>query len=203
MNRFIAETFAGDYRVTSAFDGRDGLDKALLLRPDLIVSDVMMPEFSGDQLVNNLRTHPELDTVPIIILTAKADEELRLRMLREGVQDYLIKPFSVEELRTRVGNLVAMKRTRDVLRKELSSQSRDLEHLAQECASLLRREQESRRAADEANRLKDGFWQHSRIVAHSTNFHSGVVVPAAYCKAGWKHARSCACYNRAQREGSD
>jgi signal transduction histidine kinase len=157
MNRFITETLALDCRVATAFDGQDGLEKARILRPDLILSDVMMPEMSGDQLVRELRAHSELDAVPIIMLTAKADDELRVRMLREGAQDYLIKPFSVDELRARVGNLVAVKRAREVLQQELSSQSQDLEELAQECASLLKREQETRRAAEEANRLKDEF----------------------------------------------
>lgn len=117
----------------------------------------LMPGLSGDQLVDSARARPELDATPIIMLTAKADDELRIRMLRNGVQDYLIKPFSVEELRARVGNLVATKRAKDVLQKELSSQSEDLEQLAQDCALLLRREQDLRHIADEANRLKDEF----------------------------------------------
>src|SRR5205823_5058381 len=81
--------------------------------PDLIVSDVMMPQMSGDQMVREVRAHPELDAVPILLLTAKADEELRVQMLRAGAQDYLTKPFSAEELRARAGNLVTMKRARD------------------------------------------------------------------------------------------
>lgn len=158
MNQFIAETLTDDYSVVSAFDGQEGLKKAQLLRPDLIISDVMMPQLSGDQLVSKLRARPELDAIPIIILTAKADDGLRIKLLSAGgVQDYLIKPFSVQELRARVGNLVAAKRAREVLQKQLSSQSADLEHLAQECATLLRREQELRQTADEANRLKDEF----------------------------------------------
>jgi signal transduction histidine kinase len=65
---------------------------------------------SGDELMHALRTHPELDATPIVMLTAKADDELRVKLLREGAQDHLTKPFSVEELRVRVENLIARKR---------------------------------------------------------------------------------------------
>jgi signal transduction histidine kinase len=115
MSRFIRETLAQEYRTETAFDGQEGLDKALGLHPDMIVSDVMMPGVSGAQMVDAIRTHPALDNMPILMLTAKADDELRVHLLREGVQDYLLKPFSAEELRARVGNLVALKRAREQL----------------------------------------------------------------------------------------
>jgi PAS domain S-box-containing protein len=130
MNRFIAETLARDYRVAAAFDGQEGLDQALALRPDLIVTDMIMPRLSGDELVRQIRARPELATVPIVVLTAKADEDLRVRLLREGAQDYLTKPFSAQELCARVGNLVMVKRAREVLQKELASQGDDLAALA-------------------------------------------------------------------------
>src|SRR6267154_425751 len=75
----------------------------------------MMPGKSGDELTRDLRARPEFDRVPIVLLTAKADNGLRVQLLREGAQDYLTKPFSAEELRARVGNLVTLKRAQDVL----------------------------------------------------------------------------------------
>jgi signal transduction histidine kinase/ActR/RegA family two-component response regulator len=110
MNDFILENLEERYRVAAAFDGREGLEKARSLRPDLILCDIMMPELSGDELIHAIREIPALDTTPIIILSAKADDSLRVKLLREGAQDYLTKPFSIEELRARVGNLVARKR---------------------------------------------------------------------------------------------
>ena len=157
MNQFIGETLARDFRVVSAFDGRDGVDKALLLRPDLIITDVMMPEVSGPELVSRLRATTDLAAVPIIMLTTKADDGLRVRMLREGVAGLPHQAVFSRRVERRVGNLVGLKGARDVLQNELSSQSHDLEHLAQQCAMLLRREQELRKVADEANRLKDEF----------------------------------------------
>ncbi len=114
MNRFLVESLAASgWRVTSAFDGRQGLARALDERPDLIVSDIMMPELSGGEMVRAIRARPELDATAIVLLTARADDELRVRLLREGAQDYLTKPFSVEELRARVSNLVARKRAEE------------------------------------------------------------------------------------------
>ncbi len=118
MNAFVAEALGRRYRVATAFDGQEGLDKALALSPDLILSDVMMPRMSGDQMVEALRRHRGLEHVPIVMLTAKADDALRVKLLRERVQDYVYKPFSVEELMARVGRLVAeRRRTEGALRR--------------------------------------------------------------------------------------
>jgi signal transduction histidine kinase/ActR/RegA family two-component response regulator len=103
----------------------------------------MLPVLGGDALVRELRTRPGLDAIPILVLTAKADEDLRIKLLREGVQDFLTKPVAAEELRARVHNLVMLKRTREVLQTALSSQSRDLASMADQLAA--------------ANRAKDEF----------------------------------------------
>lgn len=132
MSRFIVEVLERDYRVATAFDGREGVEKALALRPDLILCDVMMPRLSGDTLVGEIRRSHALDDVPTILVTAKPDDGLRAPLLRGGAQDYITKPFSADELRARVGNLVAVKRAREVLQRELASQLQDLEALAME-----------------------------------------------------------------------
>jgi PAS domain S-box-containing protein len=107
MNRFICESLAGEHRVAAALDGEEGLAKAIALAPDLILTDFMMPGMSGGDLLRAVRAHPAIGTTPVVVLTAKADDEVRVRLLREGAADYLTKPFSVEELRARVGNIVA------------------------------------------------------------------------------------------------
>src|SRR6185436_6326039 len=81
MNRFIADSLAPEYRAETAFDGREGLNKAINLRPDLILTDVMMPQMSGDMLLQAIRARPEMDGTPIVLLTAKADDELRIKLL--------------------------------------------------------------------------------------------------------------------------
>ena len=142
MSRFLVDCLAPNHRVATAFDGRQGVEQALALRPDLILTDLMMPVMGGDVMVRELRVRPELDATPILVLTAKADDELRVRLLREGVQDFLTKPVSAEELSARVANLVMMKRTRDVLQSALSSQSRDLASLANQLAAASRAKDE-------------------------------------------------------------
>jgi signal transduction histidine kinase len=143
MSRFLVDSLAPDYRVTTAPDGAQGLEMALAIRPDLVVTDIMMPAMGGDALVRAVRTHPELDGTPIVVLTAMADDELRVQLLREGAQDFLTKPFAADELRARVANFVMLKRARDVLQSALSSRSRDVAGLADELAA--------------ANRAKDEF----------------------------------------------
>jgi signal transduction histidine kinase len=170
MNQFITTTLASEYCMATAANGQEGLEQAIALQPDLILSDIMMPYLSGTQLVQQLRMHPELDTTPVVLLTAKADDDLRVQLLRQGAQDYLIKPFSVEELQARVGNLIAIKRVRDLLQQELASQNHDLEALVEE-VSLRRRElqialntlQQQTQELEQANRLKDEFLA---IVSH-------------------------------------
>lgn len=170
MNRFVAATLSEEFRVATAPDGRAGLERAIELRPDLIVSDMMMPGLGGDELVHEVRKRPDLDGVPIVLLTAKIDDDLRVRLLREGAQDYLGKPFFAEELRARVGNLVSMKRTRDILQGELLTHARDLESLARqmtrrghELETALESARVARDAADQASRMKTGFL---RMVSH-------------------------------------
>ncbi|MEW6707631.1 MAG: ATP-binding protein [Pseudomonadota bacterium] len=116
MSAFIRQSLAPDYRVAAAFDGSKGLAMARQLKPDLVLTDVMMPGTSGDALVQALRRERAFDDMPILVLSARADDALRVELLRQGAQDYLTKPFSVEELRARVALLVARKFNADALR---------------------------------------------------------------------------------------
>jgi signal transduction histidine kinase len=157
MSRFIASTLSDHYRIVKASNGREGLAQVTSQRPDLVLTDVMMPEMSGNELVREIRKDPTLDAIPIVVLTAKADDALRVRLLDMGAQDYVMKPFSGAELSARVHNLISAKRAGDLLRKELASSKSDLEELVRE-VSLRRHElektlEETRRARDEVQRL--------------------------------------------------
>jgi len=107
MRDYLLDILGGRYRTLTAGNGREGLAAARAHRPDLIVSDVMMPELSGTDMVRELRRDPALDKVPVVMLTAKADDALRRRLIAERVQDYLVKPFDAEELLARIGRLLA------------------------------------------------------------------------------------------------
>jgi CheY-like chemotaxis protein len=92
------------YAITTASDGEEGLMRADAVRPDLIITDVMMPKLDGWSLVRALRSRAELTLVPVIFLTALGGEEDRIRGFRLGADDYLPKPFRFEELDLRVAN---------------------------------------------------------------------------------------------------
>ncbi|MGZ3426807.1 MAG: response regulator [Polyangia bacterium] len=92
------------YAIATACDGEEGLMRADQLKPDLIITDVMMPKLDGWSLVRALRSRPELTLVPVIFLTALGGEEDRIKGFRLGADDYLPKPFRFEELDLRVAN---------------------------------------------------------------------------------------------------
>jgi CheY-like chemotaxis protein len=103
------------YAISTASDGEEGLMRADQLRPDLIITDVMMPKLDGWALVRALRSRPELALVPVIFLTALGGEEDRIRGFRLGADDYLPKPFRFEELDLRVAN--ALKKSKQTQAK--------------------------------------------------------------------------------------
>lgn len=127
MRIFEAGILGRKYRVISAADGAEGLQKALVNIPDLIVSDIMMPRMDGEQMVHELRRHPELADTPIIVITAKSREEFIVRMLQAGIQGYLVKPFSAEELMARAEGLIAEKKRKEELQQLVYAISHDLQ----------------------------------------------------------------------------
>ncbi|HTU33041.1 MAG TPA: ATP-binding protein [Candidatus Acidoferrum sp.] len=131
MRRFISRVL-DEYRVTPAANGEEALAKALEDPPDMVVTDLMMPRMGGDRLVAEMRREPSLAHIPVVVLSAKADEDLRIKLLNESAQDYVVKPFSAQELRARVRNQVALKRMRDLLQRELESQSTDVDDLSRQ-----------------------------------------------------------------------
>jgi PAS domain S-box-containing protein len=164
MAVYVRDVLAPQASVTVAGGGREALEVALALRPDLVVTDLAMAGGSGVELLRELRARPELDDVPVVILTARADDELRVNLLRQGAQDYLLKPFGADELRARTAGLLATRRARDLLRRELDSTSRDLESLARELAgrkrdleAALDATRQARDEADRASRIKGDF----------------------------------------------
>jgi PAS domain S-box-containing protein len=120
MNRFVCECIGRDYEVLSAMDGREGLEQALRFRPALIVSDIMMPHVSGVEMIAEMRKRPELRSTPVLLLSAKADEELMVKLLDDGAQDFIIKPFSEKDLAVRVRNLLVAQQAREETARSLA-----------------------------------------------------------------------------------
>lgn len=160
----VCKTLEADYRTATATDGREGLDVARQLRPDCIISDLLMPELSGEEFLAEIRLDPDLTDVPVILVTGRDDPSLRATLLDSGAQDFLFKPFSAVELRARVNNWVQASRAKAALRGALDSRIHDLEALAREVItsrhSLQEALRETRRARDEAeqaSQLKSDF----------------------------------------------
>jgi len=106
MRDYIRGTLEPVYTVVDAEDGREGIQKAQEIIPDLIISDIMMPEVDGYELCRVLKSEVQTSHIPIILLTAKASEENILHGLKNGADDYITKPFSTKILSARIKNLI-------------------------------------------------------------------------------------------------
>lgn len=104
------------YEIVTARDGREALERARACLPDLIILDVMMPEINGLEVCRMLKAEAETRDIPVIFLSALDDTETKVSGLSIGANDYISKPFRVEELIARVHVAIRLKRERDQLR---------------------------------------------------------------------------------------
>jgi signal transduction histidine kinase len=133
MRDYIRRLLDGEYEVHALANGREALDRALKNPPDMVLSDIMMPELDGFQLLQALRAEPRTKTLPVILLSARAGEESRIEGLQRGADDYITKPFTAREFLARVGAHLELFRVR------------------QEAAEALRQSEERFRALVTAN----------------------------------------------------
>ncbi len=105
------------YDTIKAANGRIGLDKIIATLPDLILTDVNMPEMDGYELCEEVKKNPATSNIPIILVTAQDDRESLVRGLRIGADDFLIKPVNPSELQARVRNLLLVKDYRDHMKR--------------------------------------------------------------------------------------
>jgi signal transduction histidine kinase/ligand-binding sensor domain-containing protein/DNA-binding response OmpR family regulator len=117
VTKYISSFMKNDYRIISAENGKTGLIKSLVKYPDLIISDVMMPEMDGFELCQKIKTDKRISHIPVILLTAKADLDSKIEGLEFGADDYVSKPFDSKELQVRVKNLIEQ---RNMLREKFS-----------------------------------------------------------------------------------
>lgn len=106
MLRFLKSQLTSHYQVIEAVDGNQAFEKASQFLPDIILLDMMMPEKDGLQVCREIRGRTSTRRIPVVLLTARADEETKLNALAAGASDFLAKPFSTTELHVRIKNLI-------------------------------------------------------------------------------------------------
>lgn len=120
VRKYLSEVLKKDFKLIEANNGKEGIEKAKAFSPDLIISDVMMPEMDGIEFCRLVKTDLDTSHIPVILLTAKVSHESKLEGLEIGADDYLVKPFETRELLIRIRNLLEQrKRLREKYSKEI------------------------------------------------------------------------------------
>ena len=109
MRTFLRTILGNEYRVLTAGDGVEALRSMEKVIPDIVITDLMMPNMDGLELTNRLKQSPDTNFIPIVLLSAKSAIESRLEAMKQGADDYVTKPFEPEYLRARVHNLIAQR----------------------------------------------------------------------------------------------
>jgi len=129
MRQYLVRLLSERYDVQAVPDGQAALAAVRDRSPELVLSDVMMPNLDGFGLLHELRSDPATQTVPIILLSARAGEESRVEGVEHGADDYLIKPFSARELLARVQTHLEMARVRKQTQEDLRRRTEQFETL--------------------------------------------------------------------------
>ncbi len=106
LRLFLEKEFAEDFEVVTAKDGKEGLNKARKDAPNIILSDVTMPKMDGFEFCRHIKTNEETSHIPLILLTARHSQEKQLEGLEAGADDYIMKPFDIKVLHSKLNNLL-------------------------------------------------------------------------------------------------
>lgn len=106
LRKFLTDELVGSYQVLQAVDGQDGWELTQSELPDIVITDLMIPRMDGFELTRCIKSHPSTDHIAVVMLTAKAAQPSRIEGLMQGADDYLSKPFSIDELHLRLHNLI-------------------------------------------------------------------------------------------------
>lgn len=122
MRRLLCDLLSREFGVRLASSGRAGIEAIANRAPDLVLTDVMMPEMSGIELCECLKGNPETEGIPVVLITSRAERRMKIEGLEAGADDYVTKPFHARELLARVRSLVKLRR----LQEELARRNTDL-----------------------------------------------------------------------------
>ncbi len=141
LREYLRVLLVDDYKIITAENGMVALELLKSLQsktekeatyhlPDLILSDLMMPVMDGFQLLEKIKNREEFRDIPVIMVTARSDVKVKLKALRIGVDDYLVKPFMEDELKVRVKNLLKYAKSRHVARTEEPLPEEESDHVS-------------------------------------------------------------------------
>ncbi len=154
---YLSQHLSAEFVVETASNGREGLDRALAQPPDLVVSDIAMPEMDGIELCRQLKTNILTSHIPVILLTARSSLIFKIDGLDTGADDYITKPFNLQLLTLRIRNLIAIRqklrekfsRNIEINPSEVSVNSRDEEFLRNILVSVEQHMDESEFSVDQ------------------------------------------------------
>jgi len=132
VREYLMRVLRDHFSLIPAANGQEALELLEKEQPDLILTDVMMPVMNGWELLENLQSKPKLSRIPVIVLTAVAESKERVKGLRMGVDDYILKPFETEELLIRISNVVNNLRERIKWAREFEGEEEDKKNLTEE-----------------------------------------------------------------------
>lgn len=111
LRYYLFNALARDYDVMEARNGEEGLDMAVNRQPEFIITDIMMPEMDGMTMIRRIKADHSVCHIPIIVLSAKTAMIYKIEGMKEGIDDYITKPFSVEYLKSRMHNIIEKRRS--------------------------------------------------------------------------------------------
>jgi len=173
------------YKVMTAQDGRTGIDQTLRERPDLIVLDIMMPIIDGLEVCKTLRNNSKTANIPILMLTAKAEETDKVIGLEIGADDYMVKPFGIRELLARIKALLRRKGREEIIseiirigdltidsgKRKVSLNSRIVDLTTTEFNILVTLSTRNGRVMERDKLLDEAFGQDSVVLDRTVDVH--------------------------------
>jgi signal transduction histidine kinase len=136
MRRLLAVLIGSEFSVRPTRNGREALESVRQRAPDLVVTDVMMPEMSGTELCRALKGDPGTQGIPVMLVTSKAEREMKIEGLELGADDYVTKPFHPRELVARVRSLVRVRQLQGAVEQQNAMLERRNEELQQALRDL-------------------------------------------------------------------